>query len=390
MNLISVFKKPSTFKDLSIILLFNLGLTFIIWLPFFSRSANFLSLNFSQGFLSIYRNFDGLEYVIIAKSFYLPALLAQIPQPFSLHYFPSHFPLYSIFIAVFGLILGDLKAMLLVSFLFTVFSAFAFYFLIRNFNLTTNPLYLTIVFLLLPARWVIVHSVGSAEPVFIFFVILTIYFFHQFEQNHRIKDIWLSSLGLFLTQLSRPPGILLFLALGFYVLVSNIKNKHIYRLITYYPLILGPLALLIMFYWFQISLGDFWAYFHSGDNIHLTFPPFSVFNKNQFWVGDIWLEDIIYIFLLGFAAGLTLLKSKFAVSGYFILTYLAATIFVAHRDIARYALPIAPFVLIAFEKYINTKQFKLALLIVGLGIYLYTENFLIANTAPYPNLSIFN
>lgn len=386
----SLFKRSSIIKDLTLIALFDLGITFLIWLPFLLKLNSFFGLDFSAGFLSIYRNYDGIEYIIIAKSFYLPNLLVQIPQSSPANYFPSHFPLYAVFIALFAPVLGYLKSMLFVSILFTILSAYVFYHLVKDFELTSHPLFLSLVFLILPARWIIVHSVGSAEPIFIFFTILTVYFFQQFEQKSKPVYIWLSGLSLFFTQLSRPPASLLFLALGIYILTRHIKDKQIYKMFRYSPLILGPLALLLMFVWFQIYLGDFWAYFHSGDNIHLTFPPFSVFNKNQFWVGDIWLEDIIYIFLLGFAGGLTLLKSKLPVAGYFVLVYLTATIFVAHRDIARYSLPIASFVLIAFEKYINTKQFKLALIIIALGLYLYSENFLITNTAPIANLQVFN
>lgn len=380
----------STLKDLLYIALFDLAITFLIWLPFLLKLNNFLGLDFSQGFLAIYRNFDGLEYVVIAKSLYNPHIIPQITYSLAPAYFPSHFPLYSLLMIPLAHILGYLKSMLIISVLFTILSAYAFYFLVKNFELTNHPLFLTLVFFLLPARWIIVHSVGSAETVFIFFSILTIYFFHKFEIKRTNKYIWLSGVSLFLAQLTRPPAILLFGALGLFVLIKAIKQKNLFSIIVYYPLLLGPICLLAMFFWFQLVLGNFWAYFHTGDNIHLTLPPFSMFNKNQYWVGDIWLEDIVYIFLLGFSGGIVLLKSKIPVSGYFVLTYLAATVFVAHRDIARYSLPVAPFVLIAFEKYINTKQFRLALLIIALGLYLYSQNFLIQNTAPIPNLNLYN
>lgn len=151
-----------------------------------------------------------------------------------------------------------------------------------------------------------------------------------------------------------------------------------------------PLSLLAIFYLFQQTLGSFWAYFQSGDNIHLTLPPFAVFNKHQFWVGEIWLEDIIYIFLLGFLGGLMLLKQRLYALTCFVLTYLAATVFVAHRDISRYALPVFPFVLIAFEKVVVSKEFKIALAIVSLAIYLYAQNFILENTAPVANLTPLN
>lgn len=382
-----------TYRDLLILAVFLVILTFLIWLPHLLR-LQFYNLDFSRGFSAIYENYDGLEYVTIAKSFYDPIVITQLPSPRPASYYPSHFPGYSIFIAFFAPLLGFLKSMVFVSLLFTIFSAVAFYFLVRDFKMTSQPLWLSIIFLILPARWVIVHSIGSPEPVFIFFIILAIYFFLKFQNTIHPTHIWLSVIFLSFAQLTRPPGILIFLGLGAYILYESLIQKKtprsIGKLLNYYPLLLVPLTLLGIFYLFQIQLGDFWAYFHSGDNIHLNFPPFQVFNKNQFWVGDIWLEDIVYIFILGFLGGLFLLKQKIYPVAFIVLTYLAASTLVAHRDIARYTLPIAPFILIAFEKVLVLREFKIVLIAAALAIYLYAQNFLIANTAPIHILESFN
>ena len=76
--------------------------------------------------------------------------------------------------------------------------------------------------------------------------------------------------------------------------------------------------------------------------------------------------------------------------GIFILIYLLAGISIAHRDISRYLLPIAPFVLIAYEKVLISKELKIVLAILAIGLYLYTQNFLLSNTAPINNLLDFN
>lgn len=380
-------------KHLIILAGFSITLTLFIWLPYFFKVDNFYGLNFSQGFSTIYKNFDGLEYVVIAKTFYSPDLLAKIPQNFPAVYYASHFPGYPLLIALFAPILGFLKSMLFVSTLFTLLSSFAFYFLVRDFKLSDHPLWLSILFLILPARWIIVHSVGSPEPMFIFFTLLSFYFFKKFEESRRAKYICLTAIFVSLTTLVRPPGILIFVAISFYLLLQLVKkptSEKIVSLLRYLPLLLAPLTLFAIFYWFRVSLGDFWAYFHTGDNIHLAFPPFQVFNKAQFWVGDIWLEDILYIFILGFLGGLHLLKTRVSLLGIFVLTYLAATVFVAHRDIARYSLPIAPFLLIAFEGVLISREFKIVTVILALAFYLYSQNFLIHNTYPYSTLSYFD
>lgn len=375
----------------------TITLTLLIWFPHLFKLHSFFNLDFGAGFNTIYRNFDGLEYVVIAKSFYYHELIAKIPQPLPLSYFASHFPGYALLILPFAQVLGFLKSMLFVSVLFTIFSAITFYCLVKNFNLTSHPLWLSLVFLIIPARWLVVHSVGSSEPIFIFFILLSLYFFLKFEMINRPILIYLSAIFGALAQITRPPGILLFISLTLYTfwkLITYYHDKLLNRftkfLFSYFPLLLIPLTLLGIFYYFSISMNDFWAYFHSGDNIHLTFPPFQVFDKHQFWVGDIWLEDIVYTYLLGYLATFLLFKQKLYPLAFFMLTYMVASSLVAHRDISRYILPVAPFALIAFEKVLVSKQFKIVLAILALGIYLYTQNFIIENVAPISNLEIYN
>ncbi|OGE65098.1 hypothetical protein A3I48_02455 [Candidatus Daviesbacteria bacterium RIFCSPLOWO2_02_FULL_36_7] len=377
------------FKDLSILTILVLTITLIVWLPHILAQPNFWGLSFKEGFSTIYRNFDGLEYVIIAKTLYNPGAIAALSQSLPANYFASHFPGYAILISIFAPIVGYLKSMLFVSIFSTTLAAWAFYFLVKDFKLSTHPLFLSFIFLILPARWVIVHSVGASEPLFIFFVIAAIYFFMKFEQSGKISDLLLTGIWGLLAQITRPPGILLFIALLFYLVWLH-KFYFLRTFYKYLPLFFIPLGLLGVFYLYSQTFGDFWAYFHSGDNIHLTFPPFQVFNKHQFWVGDIWLEDIIYIFILGFLGGITLLKQKLHLLAFFVLTYLAAASLVAHRDISRYLLPVAPFILIAFEKVLTSREFKIILPILLLAIYLYAQNFLLTNIAPIPNLPLFN
>ncbi len=374
----------------------TLFITLLIWLPYILR-INFFGLNFSSGFETIYRNYDGIEYIIIAKTLYNTQLIAKLPQSLSANYYASHFPGFSLAMMPFAAVLGYLKSMILVSVIFTVFSTIALYYLAKEILLIKSPVWLAFVSLILPARWLIVHSVGTPEPMFIFFTILTFYFFSRFERLDKRRDLLLASLSGFFAQLARPPGILIFISLCCYILwkIARSKNGDFLSKIwasikRYYPILSIPLMLFFIFIWYQIAFHNFFAYFHSGDNIHLTLPPFAVFNKNQYWVGDIWLEDIVYIFLLGFFATFILFKKKLYPIAFFTLIYLTATVFVAHRDISRYTLPVVPFVLLAYEKAINSKEFKIALIIIALGIYLYAQNFILNNTGPYPNLGYFN
>lgn len=379
-------------KDLILLALSTLAITYLIWLPHILALPNFWGLSFKEGFAAIYRNFDGLEYIIIAKTFYDPALIASLSQSLPANYYAAHFPGYSILINLFAPLAGYLKSMLFVSLISTVFACWVFYFLVKDFKLTNHPLLLSFLFLILPARWVIIHSVGSSEPTFILFILAAVYFFMKFEQSKKITNILLSgTFGLF-AQITRPQGILLFIALFLYSLWVLLKEKNFSKIsfLRFSSLLLVPVGLLGIFLLYSQTYGSFWAYFQSGDNIHLTFLPFQTFNKFQFWVGDIWLEDIVYIFILGALGSVLLLKQKLYPLAFFTLTYLIISSFVAHRDISRYVLPASPFIIIAFEKILTSREFKIILPVILLAIYLYSQNFLLQNTTPISNLTIFN
>jgi uncharacterized protein with PQ loop repeat len=150
-----------TLKDISLITLITLILTFAIWLPHILK-LNFYGLNFSEGFNTIYRNYDGLEYVVIAKSLYFPEAMKAIPQSLPAIYYAAHFPGYALAILAFAPIFGFIKSMLFVALGFTILAAWMFYLLVRDFELTKHPVWLTFLFLILPARWLIIHSVGSS------------------------------------------------------------------------------------------------------------------------------------------------------------------------------------------------------------------------------------
>lgn len=404
-------------KDYLTIITATLLLTLAVWLPHILQLNSFYHLDFSAGFNTIYRNYDGIEYITIAKTLYDPVKIASLPQELPASYFPAHFPGYALLILLFAPLLGFLKSMLFVSLLSTILATLLFYKLLKDFQLTDHPLLLSLLSLIIPARWLIVHSVGSSEPTFILFVIATIYAIMKFEKVHKYHWIILAALSGFAAQFTRPPGALLSLAIFVYLLwklISPEKNsttrydslapqsgerarvrgnlipRFLNLVINYFPLILLPLALVAVFTWYAFSYGDFFMYFKTGDNIHLEIPPYLVFNKAQYWVGDIWLEDMIYIFLLGFSGAFLLFKKGLKLMGIFVLIYMLAGISIAHRDISRYLLPIFPFVLISFEKFLTSKEFKWAAIIVLLGIYLYSQNYILQNTAPYPNVELFN
>ena len=281
--------------------------------------------------------------------------------------------------------------MLFVTILFSYLSLYFFYKLSRKYMRKEAALWLTIVFAVFPARWLIVRSVGSAEPLFITAVLASIYYF---VKNKYI----LSGIAGMIAAMTKSPGILLFFSLAYTtaqphlrLLATNGVKKFFEKLElkSRWPLLLIPFGLIAVFTLYAFIYHDFFVYFKSGDNIHLFFPPFQIFNHSAPWVGTFWLEEVIFIYLLG-AIGVYKLKTQGLTTLYhFSLIYFISILFVAHRDILRYALPIIPLMLVAFKDAIFTKEFKIALILIIIPIYLYSISFISQNAMPISNWSPF-
>ncbi len=163
-------------------------------------------------------------------------------------------------------------------------------------------------------------------------------------------------------------------------MVRMFKTKQV--LWKAFPLLLIPLAVFPVFWLFKIQTNDFLAYFHSGDNFHLVFPPFQSFVMERSWLGDFWLEDMVWTYLFGALTVILLFQRKLYDLATFALIFFTATLFVAHRDLSRYSLPLMPFALIAFAPFLEKKEFKIAFFFILIPVYLYAINFIAHNTAP--------
>ena len=357
--------------------------TIFIWITFFARVKSFwgIPLPASAGMATIVSNYDGPIYMVIAKSLYNPEFIKwnfQFPLP--LEYYAAHFPLFPFLIRLFSIFLGFPYAMLFVTMTASILATYFFYKFISQYQNESNSLFLTLVFSIFPARWLIVKSVGSAEPLFIAGVIASIYFFQN--KKYLLAGLW----GV-VAQLAKPPGILLFVAYLLAILVPTIKSRV--EIKKYWPILFIPLSLVLIFSLFGIQLKDFWAYFHSGDNIHLMFPPFSVFNYSAPWVGTFWLEEIVFIYLLGILGVLKLVKDKDYIVSWFTGIFILSIIFVAHRDILRYALPAVPFIIKAYSNTLITKEFKIAFAVIIIPIFLFSLAYISQNTMPISNWAPF-
>lgn len=371
----SFFKKSiSTYFTLTFIVLIS---TAALWLPFFPRISSLFGLskpNNQLNFLSIYKNYDGPLYIVAGKSLYNPKLInaLKLEMPENVKYFAAHLPFYPLMIRLFSPFFGYLKSMLFVNLLFTILLVLFFYYLIRKFDLTRRPFLLLIVFLFLP-RFLVVRSIGAPESMFILFILLALFFFEK--SNY----LWAGIFGA-LAVSTKTPGILLLPAFFLVILEKLLKNNKDFnwRFLYLLLILLGLLAVFGL-YWKQY--GDFLAYFHSGNNIHLV-SPFSVFNFQKNWVGTAWLEDVIFYFFLYLLTVLFLKNTQHRSFFYFSLVFFIALIFVEHRDIARYSLPLWPMSCIAYGRFFTSKKFLLSVLILLPAIYLYAWDFLAYNVMP--------
>jgi len=375
-------------RDLILLIAATLASTLLVWLPFI--------IGLGKGMLTVFANYDGPNYIVIAKTLYQTEIIRwAYSLPIPLEYYPAHLPGYPLLIRMFDFFMPGTWAMLLSTLITTILAVLIFYLFVKKFKLTNSPLWLSILFLFLPARWLVVRSVGSSEPLFIFALLASFYFFksaitpvsENLVSKKKIVTIDFLLAGLFgaLAQITKTPGILLFMAYGLWLMVDGFKRKKFY--FQAWPLLLMPLSVLGVFVFYYFQTGDFLAYFHSGDNFHLVFPPLQAFATGRNWLGDFWLEDMVYVYLFGALTLVLLFKQKLYDLATLALIFFTATLFVAHRDLSRYSLPLMPFALIAFSPFLEKKEFKIAFLIVLVPIYLYTINFILHNIAPIADWS---
>lgn len=335
------------------------------WLLIGSASLfSSLALVLFLGFTKIYQNFDGAYYVVVAQTWYQKSLIARsFSFPLPLEYYAAHFPLYPFFIKLLSFLplLNPMRSMLLINYVASIITAILVYEIAKKNNLS-KPLWIALAWLFIWPRMLTVRSVGSPETLFILWILLSLKYFD-------LKKYWFAGLFGALATLTKSPGILLF---PVFLIVEKF-NRRIW------PILLIPTSLFLLFVFYYLRLGDFWAYFHSGDNIHLQFLPFKIFDSSQPWVGSFWLEDIIWIYLI---AGIGIYKAlqKNKLWGIFGIVYYAVILFVSHRDISRYSLPLVPIILFGLSDLFEKKEIRMALVLVIIPIFFYTLNFMTHNT----------
>ncbi len=373
-------------KDFLFILAISIIPTLLIWLPFFLKIEKFWNIPLGKdGLATVVANYDGPLYLVVAKSFYNQEIIKQIVSfPLPTEYYAAHFPLFPLLIKIIALGTGYPYGMLLATLISSVLCLYFFFLLTKTLVNKSQAMWLTFIFSIFPARWFITRSVGSPEPLFLAAILASTYYFNQ-------KKYWRAGIWGALAQLTKSPGILLFFAYLLAIIlertqkITQVKSNPKFSfadLKKYLPLFLIPISLISVFLIYKIRMNDFFAYFHSGDNIHLLFPPFQAFNYSAPWVGTFWLEEIILVYILAAWGIIKLFQKKEFTFASISLIFFISIIFVAHRDIIRYLLPAVPFLLLSYRENLTKKEFYLILILIIIPIYLFSLNFISQNKMP--------
>ncbi|MFA6185007.1 MAG: hypothetical protein WC720_02530 [Candidatus Shapirobacteria bacterium] len=298
-------------------------------------------------------------------------------MPQSFEYYPAHLPGYPMLITFISNFTSTPKAMLLTTLAGSIFLSLILFEFFKLFINEKKAFWLSTLFIFFPARFFVLRQIGAPETWFLATIIASIFYFKKGKYLP-------AAIFAALAQSLKSPGILLFASYGIIAIYELIKTKNFWPIFKkYFCFILAPITVLIIFNLYRIQTGDFWAYFHSGDNFHLNTLPYLVFISTKSWINTIWLEDVIYIYLIAIYGVYRLYKKyKFDIIVIFPTLFTLATLFVAHRDISRYIAPVYPFLLLAFAKFLNKKSIKIIFLILLPAIILYGINFVAGNVAP--------
>lgn len=364
----------------------------LFWLPFITRAGTMWGINFGgHGTETIVQNFDGLNYLAVAKTLYDPIQLGANFAGFGNApiYYAAHFPLLPLLIRSLNMITNGPRAVMLSIVVGNILLSVGLYFFfvttLKNKKLATI---LASVALFFPARILSVRAVGSSEPLFIFLILSSL------ALNYRGKH-WGSAVAGALAVLTRSTGIFLFGGFALAWLIANDQWSR--KLKKFFPYLLMPITLFLLFVFYGQRYGNFWAYFNASAQLHpVFFPPLLIFSNGARWITGMWREEIIYIYLFyGVGIGLYLknLKRSWTKDGFerlaiamFGIVYGLFLLFIAHRDLGRYGLPAAPVALLGFAGVFEHKSARwLALLLIP--IFLLGWQFVVANVQPVADWS---
>lgn len=362
-------------RDYILIALFVLISSALVWLPFFPQTSFFGMHIKGTDTGTIYRNYDGLLYAVAAKTWYQPHAIEalRLENGLAPAYYAAHLPLFPVGIRLLS-VLGYVKSMMAVTLIATVLLGWVFYYVLRKNNLTKHPLILTMVMLMLP-RFLVVRSVGSPESLFMLLIVASLFSYER-------RWYALSGIAGGLATMTKLPGILLFPGLVLAEVVRVRRSRQL-QLGSLWLLCI-PAGLLVVCLIYAQQYHDFFAYWHTGYVVPMPYP-FAAFTPSAKWVGTHWLEEILLYLYLYAMTVISAYRHQLRSLFYFSLSFFIGLIFVQHRDISRYALPLWPITCIMFERVLTSRKAIIAMVVIVPAVYLYAWGFLQGNAMPVGN-----
>ncbi len=343
----------------------------VLLLYFFGANLLFTSIVYAQQMIvygnleSLGRRWDSPRYLINAVTLYdvNHPMLNVIPYSKTFH--ELAFPGFAFIVKGFSVIVGFAASIQLSNLVITALFAFTLYHLLKDFNYCRSPLWISTLALILPEKWLSLHSVGSSEPLAMLGCTGAFYFFKK-------GQFWRAGLLGALAMSARPTSI--FLYAGFLAALAweafKVWEAAGFRGLTLpkmirdfnwgaaFKLSLIPLTLLLIYGFYALRTGDLLSYFHIPEgnlkDINTDYIPFSVLYK-----GYLETYGQFYAYLLPMA-GLALLwrmrqYDVFWVGGvmYFV------NIFIVHSEIFRYMMPVVPFlIIIPFARWLEKREMR--------------------------------
>lgn len=344
--------------------------TLLVWAPFFIRSNSLTKSARTFGFESIARNYDGMLFVIPAKSNYRSDQIEKLKVLDLKHtYYAAHLPGYPLLIKMLAPLFGYLESMILINIISSVVLGWLLYLFYLHFFRPSQPLLLVAVTLLMPRLWIL-RSTGSSEIVFLCCIIASSLLLDK-------KRYILAALTAAYASFTRVHGVLYGVGLSLHVLYLLIRTKKLHMNMLSVA-IASFFGFVFVCFIYLRQYGDFFAYFHTGAVVPMGFI-YSQFDSTAKEIKTFFLEDLLVYFAFVWTYLYDQYHKKKTFLFSFVLVYFVFTLTIQHRDIARYILPIMPVLIGAASPIFEKKSVQFALLMVFPAIYWYVVNFIGSN-----------
>lgn len=268
--------------------------------------------------------------------------------------------------------------MVFLSVLFSAVSAVLFYLLLREAHLTARPLWLSLLFLFVPYRWLIYRSVAATEPMFLAF---TLGAFYCYQTRRRLGALILAAAAC----VTRIQGTLLLPTFLFLAVCDRTLTPPQRMKWAVLALLIVPSLLVANAAWHAHIFGTPLAYLAANYHMLGVIPFWQMVRYAQIMTHEIisiegYFGSQLYLLLYGInLIGLARLWRADCTRGKMLFVYSLLGIgflsLITAEDLARYMLAIAPFTwLVAFADLWEDRRTAWALPLVFLLTYLYTWN----------------